>query len=57
MKATIIRFPTAAKLGERPMATKLSWLQRFDRWLFGHEPPRANLARLRIERARRQAAR
>ena len=40
MSYTIIRFPTAAKLGERPMATPVGMFTRLKRWLFGHQRKR-----------------
>lgn len=49
---TIIRFPTAAKLGERPMATPITLWQRLHRWLFGHQKP-LTATGWKIERARR----
>lgn len=34
MNPTIIRFPTAARLGA--MATPVPWYVRLKRWVFGH---------------------
>lgn len=47
----IIRFPTNANLIQ-PMATKLPWWKAMWRRYFGHKR-RANIAKLRIDRARR----
>ena len=48
---SIIRFPVAAKWTE-PMATRLNIFQRvWRRWFGKHN--RANVAKLRIDRARR----
>ncbi|MGE4340783.1 MAG: hypothetical protein AB7E55_33255 [Pigmentiphaga sp.] len=49
---TVIRFPTAAKLGE-PMATRLPWYQRVLRKLFG-QPSGVNLAKRRMDKTRRE---
>lgn len=43
MSARIIRFPTAAKLGEPmplPNATPLSWYTRLHRWIVGYQRKR-----------------
>lgn len=40
MSHTVIRFPTAARLGDErriPNATPVSWLARLNRWLFGYQ--------------------
>lgn len=49
----IIRFPPSANL-VTPMATALPWWKLLLRRWFGHKR-RANVAHIRIERARRQA--
>lgn len=52
MSPTIIRFPVAAKLGERPTgATPISLATRLKRWLFGHQRPLTPAGR-KIQRAR-----
>lgn len=49
----IIRFPTSARLtSAEPMATRVSWFKRTWWKLFGHRR-KANLAKLRLDRARR----
>ncbi len=37
---SIIRFPVAARLGEFPMAIRVSWFERVKRNLYGHNRPR-----------------
>lgn len=57
MSARIIRFPAYVDLREpeAPMATRLSWFQRLLQWPKRQAKQRANVAKLRIERARKGA--
>jgi hypothetical protein len=48
----IIRFPTSARLDGKPMATRVNVFKRIWWRLFGHRR-RANVAKLRLDRARR----
>lgn len=49
----IIRFPVAARLGERPpMAKRVTRIERFKRWLFGYQRP-VNRVTVFFDRARR----
>lgn len=52
MNPTVIRFPTAAKLGIG-MATPLPWYQLLWRKLFGHKRRHLTVNRVRFDRARR----
>jgi hypothetical protein len=48
---TIIRFPTAARLGA--MATPLPWYRRLLRKLFGHKRKHMTANSIRFDRARK----
>lgn len=52
---SVIRFPVAAKLGERVpvMAGRIGPLRRLKRWLFGHQRP-VNRVTVFFDRARKQ---
>lgn len=52
MNPTIIRFPTAARLGE-PMAKRCSWLQLKWRQWFGHKRKHMTINSVRFDRARK----
>jgi hypothetical protein len=50
---SVIRFPVAAKLGEkRAMAVQIGPVERFKRWLFGYRRP-VNRVTVFFDRARK----